>query len=672
MAMTKFRYDINALRALAVSAVVLFHYKADFIKGGFVGVDIFFVISGYLMTEIITRRLQKNSFSFIDFYYDRAKRIIPGLAALCAVLILVGYFFIDPMTYNYLGYTAVSALLFFSNIRFSEAVGYFDAQSEVKWLLHTWSLSVEWQFYLIYPIILFGLSKFSLTRRYLLPILWALAGISLFLCISYSTMEPAIAFYLLPQRAWELLAGGIVALQFRECEKKYSAAMLTVGFLLIGASMFFFNKLTPWPYYWALAPVIGTCLVIAANSAETFLFKNGLVQLIGKWSYSIYLWHWPIAVTAIYLNFTTTTALKIIIEIAILAAVLASGGVLLSFGTKLLNALGDWKSPLYRWAPIVGGLVLAMGLATTVTSNRGFADRQPDSARQLATYRMVVSDWDYPESCNGMDRLGHLRPCRLGRSDNRGTLVIGDSFAMQVFNRFAKPAQGKGGPPITFLASSACPPVLGIQMVVDRFHCNGFFDKALQFAEAGDFNRIALISAWYSYFVPANSPLCFVEGGFCALKTDPTWYFQHLDAALAGLRARLLALKQRGIEIVIVSATPSSKWDIPPELLKRQYLHIDTKEIESIDREEVEKRTLPMKGRLISLASSIGAKFVEPLDFLCDGPRCPTIDADGVPYYRDQGHFRSGAVRSARFRFLDEALGVNSQFGAIPAPLANN
>ena len=168
----KFRYDINALRALAVTAVVLFHYKVDFVPGGFVGVDVFFVISGYLMTSIIMGRLAKGKFSIWDFYYDRAKRIVPGILGMCFVLLAAGYFLLEPATYHYLGSTSIAALLFFSNFRFWEATGYFDAQSDTKWLLHTWSLSVEWQFYMIYPVILMGLHRFERTRRSIVPILW--------------------------------------------------------------------------------------------------------------------------------------------------------------------------------------------------------------------------------------------------------------------------------------------------------------------------------------------------------------------------------------------------------------------------------------------------------------------------------------------------------------------
>lgn len=674
VAMTKFRYDINALRALAVSGVVLYHYKVIFVPGGYVGVDIFFVISGYLMTNIIVGRLQKNAFSILDFYYDRARRILPGLAGLCFCLLAAGFVFLDPVTYRYVAYTSVSALLFFSNFRFSEAIGYFDPQTDTKWLLHTWSLSVEWQFYLLYPILLIGLYKFAATRRYLTPTLWGMAAASLLLCIWSTEADPASAFYLLPQRAWELLAGGIVALQFRTCERKYSAPLLAGGLLLIGVSVFVFDKNMPWPSYWALLPVVGTCLVIAANRSDAAVFKNELIQITGKWSYSIYLWHWPIAVAtgyfgASYFGVTRTGPLLIIAKLLILAAVISVGGYLLF----LMKKLSERKfipsiSALPRFVPIAGALASTVGFALLVTTNRGFPERREGTSKQLETYRMVVSDWDYPRTCDGTDLAGNLRPCQLGPSERNSVLVIGDSFAMQVFNRFADAAKVRSETSLTFLASSGCPPVAGVQYATDKFHCNGFFDKALHFAETGDFKRIVLISTWYGYFSPSNSTICFVAGDSCKQEPEPTRYFEQLDATLAKFAARLLEFRKRGIEIVIVSATPFGEWDVPSELLKRQFLGIDTKDIDYIDRAQFETYIAPLKERLMSLASSIGATFVDPLDFLCQDGRCGTIDENAVPYYRDREHFRAGAVRAGRFGFLDDALGAQKQYSAMPAP----
>jgi peptidoglycan/LPS O-acetylase OafA/YrhL len=676
----KFRYDINALRALAVTAVVLFHYKVDFVPGGFVGVDVFFVISGYLMTSIIMGRLAKGRFSIWDFYYDRAKRIVPGLLGMCFVLLAAGYFLLEPATYHYLGSTSIAALLFFSNFRFWEATGYFDAQSDTKWLLHTWSLSVEWQFYMVYPVLLMGLHRFERTRRSIVPILGFIAILSVLLCIWFSREDPiaifnlypqrASAFYLLPQRAWELLAGGIVALQFRNGEQKYSSILLASGLLFIAISIFFYDKNTPWPSYWALLPVIGTCLVIAANRADALPFQNPIIQTIGKWSYSIYLWHWPIAVAAVYFDFTRTTPLKIACEIVILAAIITSGGLLLS----LVKRVSSETLAARRLPAILAGanaLALTVGFAITVTINDGFVGRWPEGQSKFADYAMAVKDWAYPAECDGMDVLGNLRPCQLGPASDRGVLFLGDSYAQQIFGRFVENAKLNPENSFTFLTSAGCPPITGLRMIHDKLHCNGFVDKALQFVEARDFKRIVLVSNWYDYFNSKDHSVCFIEGESCVETQDPARYFNYLDASLASLRTRLQEFRNRGAEIVIVGATPRGDWDVPVELAKRKFLRLDTQYIETIDRDAFEELAAPIKSRLISLASSIGAKFIDPLDFLCDNHRCPTVDENGVPYFRDRGHFRSGAVTRARFQFLDEVAGLKRSLSAASVPAVN-
>ena len=258
-----------------------------------------------------------------------------------------------------------------------------------------------------------------------------------------------------------------------------------------------------------------------------------------------------------------------------------------------------------------------------------------------------------------MGPSGYLRACQLGAND-QDTLFIGDSFAQQIYGRFAETAQRNPQKSFTFLTSPGCPPITGIRMVHDELHCNGFVDKALQFAEARDFKRIVLVSNWYGYFMLPNHAICFVEGDTCTVTQDRTWYFQHLDAALASLRTRLLEFRKRGSDIVIVGATPSGHWNVPVELAKRRFFGLDTQNIEFIDRDEYETNAASLKSRLVSLASSIGAKFVDPLDFLCEKNRCPTVDKDGVTYFKDQDHFRSAAVKTARFQFLDDATGVSA------------
>ena len=208
-----FRADINGLRAIAVLAVVAFHFGLAPARGGFVGVDIFFVISGYLMTGIVLGRIERGTFSILGFYLDRARRIVPALAVLIAALLALGALFLLQNDYFQLARQAGASALFVSNIAYWRDVGYFAPPVEQQWLLHTWSLSLEWQFYLLYPLLLP-----VLVRR--APSIWrhVLAGadlLSFAAMLALSRTDPAAGFYLLPPRAWELLAGGLATARRR-------------------------------------------------------------------------------------------------------------------------------------------------------------------------------------------------------------------------------------------------------------------------------------------------------------------------------------------------------------------------------------------------------------------------------------------------------------------------
>ncbi len=669
--MTKFRYDINALRALAVTAVVGYHFNVDFLPGGFAGVDIFFVISGYLMTDIIVSRLQKNSFGVLKFYYDRARRIVPGLLGLCFGLLAFGYFILDPVHYNTLSYTSISAMLFYSNILFNESQGYFSPEYNTKMLLHTWSLSVEWQFYMIYPILLLALNKLSLTRRHMTAFLCAIVAVSLALCIYYSSHDQPAAFYLLPQRAWEMAAGGIVALNFKTQAPKYANFLLAAGFLLIGASLFFFNKNMNWPSYWAVAPVLGTCLVIAANRASAWPYRNPAVQTVGKWSYSIYLWHWPIAVMFVYFNYTRSSIGLVLSQLAVLAAVILSGALLLR-GAKKLAGRVNWTAlapqPAWRAGALASAFALTLCFALSVDITRGFAHRTPEVARQVDIYNMTSADWDFPPGCNGPNADGSLRPCHLGRTGAPETMILGDSFSMQLYHRLEAQKTNVEGS-FTFLTAVGCPPITGIRYVRDIFQCNGFFEKAFAYAAQRNPARIVLVSNWRSYFNADNDKICFVEGDSCLTKLrDPEWFVPHVETMFTGLGEILRKFRERGTEVVIVSATPYGKWNVPAELLKRQFLGMDMQDVAYFDRAPFEKDSALVNRNLVAIASAIGATFVDPVDYLCDAHQCPTLDADGVPYFRDMGHYRAAAVRTDRFGFFDAAVGINKQYSALPTP----
>lgn len=303
----EFRSDINALRAIAVLAVCLFHFGVPGFAGGFAGVDVFFVISGYLMTRIIISKLDTGSFSLMAFYQARGVRIIPALAVLCMTTLVLGWFLLENIEYKTLGKHVAGAMGFFSNILFQSEAGYFDQMSHKKWLLHTWSLSVEWQFYLLYPLLLLLLSKaLNLIHRAQLLrwIVLAVALSSMVWCVLLTSAEPSSAFYGLTQRAWEMLAGAIVFLfphastgTSSDSLKKKSIAGL--GLALIAGSILGLDGSLAWPGWWAQIPVIGCALVIWSQ-ADVKAFSFAPLQSLGRISYSVYLWHWPLVVLLNY------------------------------------------------------------------------------------------------------------------------------------------------------------------------------------------------------------------------------------------------------------------------------------------------------------------------------------------------------------------------------------
>ncbi|CAM4095101.1 acyltransferase family protein [Pseudoalteromonas byunsanensis] len=297
----QFRKDINGLRAIAVIAVVLFHFNASWMPGGFAGVDVFFVISGFLMTGIIFKGIERENFSILKFYVARANRIIPALGVLCLVLFIFGWFYLTPLDYRVLGKHIASSMGFISNIIYWTESGYFEAASHEKWLLHTWSLSAEWQFYIIYPIILVAMRKLMSLNAMKTTILVATI-LGFIFCVITTYQWPNAAYYLLPTRAWEMMIGGVAYLYPLSLTQSKKKLVEWFGLGLILISYIFVSKENLWPGYLALLPVMGTYLLIQAQRNNSVLTGNVIFQYVGKWSYSIYLWHWPLVVAIYYFS----------------------------------------------------------------------------------------------------------------------------------------------------------------------------------------------------------------------------------------------------------------------------------------------------------------------------------------------------------------------------------
>jgi peptidoglycan/LPS O-acetylase OafA/YrhL len=295
----KYRLDIDGLRAIAVIAVIFYHFEFPFFQSGFVGVDVFFVISGYLISSIIFNQFSRNEFSFLDFYKRRALRIFPALYCVLIISTLCAFFLYDSNTLYLFGKNLIATLVFASNFYFKKSVGYFTPLSQYLALLHTWSLAVEEQFYLLFPAVIFVIFKYFQSKLKFLIIFGFIS--SLILCLVLSQYERSqFSFYMLPTRAWEFLLGTMLAIRiFPNLSKLVHFQLLSLlGFVLLIVSTLFLTNLS-YPSYQTVIPVSATALLIYSGefSPQTTINKflgNPVLVFIGKISYSLYLWHWVI------------------------------------------------------------------------------------------------------------------------------------------------------------------------------------------------------------------------------------------------------------------------------------------------------------------------------------------------------------------------------------------
>ena len=291
----KYRAEIDGLRALAVVPVILFHAGFELFSGGFVGVDVFFVISGYLITTILIEDIENKRFSIVNFYERRARRILPALFFVMLVCIPFAWMWMLPSQMQDFSQSLVAVSLFASNILFWRESGYFDAAAEEKPLLHTWSLAVEEQYYVLFPIFLILAWRFGKNRVFWMIVV--MAAISLLLSEWGWRNKATANFYLAPTRAWELFAGSIAAFIVQKQGVQKNNLLATLGLAAIIFSIFFYDETTPFPSVYALVPVIGVVLLVLYAEKDTLAAKllstKGFVG-IGLISYSAYLWHQPL------------------------------------------------------------------------------------------------------------------------------------------------------------------------------------------------------------------------------------------------------------------------------------------------------------------------------------------------------------------------------------------
>lgn len=429
-----FRKDLNGLRAIAVIAVLLYHFNPAWLPGGFAGVDIFFVISGYLITGIILRSLQHGRFSLWAFYTSRARRIIPALAVLCLVLLLSGWFYLLPRDYSELGKHIAASLGFVSNVIYWFEAGYFTASAHEKWLLHTWSLSVEWQFYMIYPLALLALSR-VIVVQHLRWLILAACLVGFGFCVFASFKWPEPAFYLLPTRAWELLVGAVACVFPIKLQTLHQRTLERVGLVLMLTSFFVLSQQDVWPGYLALLPVLGAFAVIVAARQDSLITCNPFSQWTGKLSYSLYLWHWPVVVFMSYAGYLSDTP-DLLIGIACAFALGLMSYELVEKSAPATPGKLRWR--LATVSALIGSLFVAAS-AVNATEGAVFAMRSvsvSDKARFVADYanrqkNLYETYWLKCDAFSAFTERGlsAIDPSCTEKNGRGGVFLWGDSHA---------------------------------------------------------------------------------------------------------------------------------------------------------------------------------------------------------------------------------------------------
>lgn len=428
--MDKFRYDINVLRAFAVLTVVLFHFEIIGFKSGFVGVDVFFVISGYLMSKIIISQLIHDNFSFSKFYLARAIRIIPLLLIVCLIIGIISVCFLPPEELIDYSKHAISSVLFYSNFIYTlEANNYFAADTHSKLLLHTWSLSNEWQFYIIFPIILWFIKLINNTKKTYFFIMCVGFIFSLLLSIFIPEKYNVFSFYMIPTRAWEMLLGGIVYLISDFLMSKFRLNILFfIGWLLLLISLITSNVSSSWPSIYTLIPTIGTSFVILSNMNSGFM-KNKILNFFGNISYSLYLWHWPIV---FYMNyFLLNDYLYKVFFIAL--------SIILSFFSytyfenpvrKILNS----KKTIRSYSIVFVSCFIVIFINIIVVYQDGLIQRSSKEFKYISKIMVmpsIANGWCFYDVNNPnilVSEKGVI--CKVGDlSSQKNALLIGDSYA---------------------------------------------------------------------------------------------------------------------------------------------------------------------------------------------------------------------------------------------------
>ena len=618
----RFRRDIQGLRALAVLPVVLFHAFPALLPGGFVGVDIFFVISGYLITSILHAELREERFSIAGFYVRRIKRLFPALYLMLTISMLLGLIMLPPAELRELAKTCLATIGFFANILFYNLSGYFDGQAELKPLLHTWSLAVEEQFYLVFPLAL--LAIWRLRPAWLPALLWIAAGLSLAWSVRELGVDASRAFYYPWPRAFELLIGAIVAVgavpKIRSNAVRDGLSLL--GLALIAGSLWLLSESQPFPGLAALPPCIGAALILAAGEEGESLAGRALgfapLVLIGSLSYSLYLWHWPALVFGRYLALRPLTAPEAVAAIAVAFAL----------------AWASWRyveRPVLQWRlphrpVLIGGAAImatAAAVAALVVVGNGLPQRLDPLGRTMIAAARDSSGFRTNCHSGEHDVIAYDRLCAFGdRHATPSVAVWGDSFGAELVVAMGeKLAPEKRS--VLQVTASGCPPSLGYS-APHRPACSTYNDERLRELRADSRLREVVLVVNYLGFMADSQ--------------------QQQAALLDGIERSALALHAAGKAVTLVYAIPRMPFVAPTALAMERLRGGDPGRFGQ-ERSDFDRDDALVSARLDRIVQETGAGRIVPSDRLCGARLCPAYMPGAGVLYFDHAHLSMSGAR---------------------------
>jgi peptidoglycan/LPS O-acetylase OafA/YrhL len=677
----KYRKDIDGLRAIAVLSVVLFHAFPQLLRGGFVGVDVFFVISGFLISSIIFEQLERGSFSFIDFYSRRIKRIFPALLLVLSACLGFGWFSLLTDEYKQLGKHVAGGAGFVSNVLLWHESGYFDNNAYTKPLLHLWSLGIEEQFYIVWPVILWLAWK----KRFNLLTITVIVLVSSFILNLAKVNSNSVAtFYLLPTRGWELLIGAVFAhwtlypvkpdswFAVRVCKLDgwlkrliYSPAaaaapaagatlrdvMSVLGMVLLVMSFVAIYKERSFPGWWALLPTLGSVLIIAAG-AQAWLNRTVLANKIMVWlgliSFPLYLWHWPLLSFARIIENATPSRW---VRLAALAIAFVLAWLTYRFVEKPIRFGAQRRVVVIA---LVGLMLLVGAVGAVVYKLDGMEQRNP----HLNEVVKPSGEWQYPGDMKKFDFKGSTFYYK-NSSLKTATLFIGDSNIAQYYVRADELIKTKPDTTnsMVFSTGGTCAPIKHVH-ISNYKHCVTLLQDSLDYAiSSKNITTVVIGGYWVQYLSnEANSYFKNNDDDKEFIQKENNAY----KKAFIELDKYIKILKSADKNVILILQIPTGDELDPRDSVKRtlgDFPHMLKRRNKFVSVGELDEKYGHIKNSIIEVAKSNAIEFIDPMNYLCNSISCPSFDQDESPIYKDAAHLSPYFVRK-NATFIDKTIAV--------------